>query len=87
MELQQNISAEYNESMVGQVLKVIVDRREGEFFTGRTEYDSPEVDQEVLISIEYDLKPGNFYQIEIKQSSDFDLFGVPVNHTAPLKGG
>lgn len=80
MELQQTISAELNENLVGQVLKVIVDRREEEFFVGRTEYDSPEVDQEVLISTEYDLLPGNFYQIEITHSSDFDLFGKPVYH-------
>ena len=48
MEIQQNISAELNEKMIGKVYKVIIDRKEGEFFIGRTEYDSPEVDQEVL---------------------------------------
>jgi len=79
MELQQTISAELNENMIGKVLKVIIDRREDEFFIGRTEFDSPEVDQEVLVSTEYNLKPGNFYQIEITKSSDFDLFGKPVN--------
>ena len=78
MELQQSISAELNEALVGKTLKVIIDRREGEFFIGRTEFDSPEVDQEVLIPIEYNLKPGNFYQITILQSSDFDLFGKPA---------
>jgi ribosomal protein S12 methylthiotransferase len=78
MEIQQNISAELNESHVGKVLKVIIDRKEGEFFVGRTEYDSPEVDQEVLIADEYDLKPGSFYNIRITQSTDFDLYGVPV---------
>jgi ribosomal protein S12 methylthiotransferase len=87
MELQQTISSEINEGMVGQVLNVIVDRREEDFFIGRTEFDSPEVDQEVLISSEYDLKPGYFYQVEITQSSDFDLFGVPVSPPAPLKRG
>jgi len=79
MELQQTISAELNENMIGKVLKVIIDRREDEFFIGRTEFDSPEVDQEVLVSTEYNLNPGNFYQIEITKSSDFDLFGKPVN--------
>jgi len=79
MELQQAISAENNEKLEGQVLKVIIDGREGNFFTGRTEFDSPEVDQEVLIPVEYDLKPGNFYQVIITQSTDFDLFGKPVN--------
>jgi ribosomal protein S12 methylthiotransferase len=78
MEIQQNISAELNESFVGRVFRVIVDRREGDFFTGRTEYDSPEVDQEVLIPAEYDLTPGNFYNIKINQSADFDLYGVPA---------
>ena len=78
MEIQQSISAEINEKLVGQKLKVIIDRREGNFFTGRTEYDSPEVDQEVLISTDYNLKPGNFYQVEMTQSTDFDLFGRPA---------
>jgi ribosomal protein S12 methylthiotransferase len=77
MELQQNISAELNESQVGKVLKVIIDRREGEFFVGRTEYDSPEVDQEVLIAVEHNLRPGSFYNILITQSTDFDLYGMP----------
>lgn len=77
MEIQQNISAELNESNVGKIFKVIIDRREGEYFVGRTEYDSPEVDQEVLIPVENNLKPGNFYNIRITQSTDFDLYGVP----------
>jgi ribosomal protein S12 methylthiotransferase len=75
MNLQQGISAELNEKLAGKVFKVLIDRREGEFFAGRTEYDSPEVDQEVLIPAEYDLKPGNFYQVLITQTTEFDLFG------------
>ena len=55
MEIQQNISTELNESFVGKVFKVIIDRKEGEFFAGRTEFDSPEVDQEVLISVDHNL--------------------------------
>ncbi|MGC1389479.1 MAG: 30S ribosomal protein S12 methylthiotransferase RimO [Bacteroidales bacterium] len=78
MELQQNISAELNEYYVGKTLKVIIDRREGEFFIGRTEFDSPEVDQEVLIAEEFNLIPGNFYYIQIIKSSEFDLYGEPV---------
>ena len=78
MELQQSISAELNEKLTGQILKVLIDRREDHFFAGRTEYDSPEVDQEVLIPVEYNLKPGSFYRVMITQSSDFDLFGKPV---------
>jgi len=75
MNLQQGISSELNEKLAGKVFKVLIDRREGEFFAGRTEYDSPEVDQEVLIPAEYDLKPGNFYQVLITQTTEFDLFG------------
>src|SRR5450759_2128077 len=78
MEIQQNISAELNESYVGKVLKVIIDREEGEFFVGRTEFDSPEVDQEVLIPLEYNLIPGNFYNIKITKAEYFDLFGVLI---------
>ena len=78
MEIQQNISAELNKAQIGKVLKVIIDREEGEFFVGRTEFDSPEVDQEVLIAVEHNLKPGSFYNIQITQSTDFDLFGVPL---------
>jgi ribosomal protein S12 methylthiotransferase len=78
MEIQQDISAELNRSKIDKVMKVIIDRREGEYFAGRTESDSPEVDQEVLIPSEYDLKCGEFYNIKIYQSTDFDLFGIPV---------
>jgi ribosomal protein S12 methylthiotransferase len=78
MAIQQEISAELNDKLVGRTLKVLIDRREEEFFTGRTEYDSPEVDQEVLVPAEYELKPGNFYYVLVTQSTDFDLFGKPV---------
>jgi ribosomal protein S12 methylthiotransferase len=78
MELQQNISMELNESYVGKVYKVIIDRKEGEFFIGRTEFDSPEVDQEVLIADQYNVKTGEFYQILITRSTEFDLYGTPV---------
>lgn len=78
MEVQQNISAELNANLVGKVVKVIIDRREGEYYAGRTEYDSPEVDQEVLIPSSFNLRIGSFYNIIIKESTDFDLFGEPV---------
>ena len=78
MEIQQNISAELNESAVGSIFKVIIDRREGEFFIGRTEFDSPEVDQEVLIAAVHNLEPGNFYNILVTHTTDFDLYAVPV---------
>jgi ribosomal protein S12 methylthiotransferase len=77
MEIQQNISSELNEKMVGKINRVLIDRKEGEFFIGRTEYDSPEVDQEVLIPSEHNLKPGEFYNIHITGSADFDLYGIP----------
>jgi ribosomal protein S12 methylthiotransferase len=78
MEIQQNISAELNECYPGKILKVIIDREEGEFFVGRTEFDSPEVDQEVLIAAEYNLEAGKFYNILITKSTEFDLYGEPV---------
>ncbi len=78
MEIQQIISAEKNESLKGKVLKVVIDRKEDEYYIGRTEYDSPEVDQEVLIPVRYDLSPGTFYNIQITDTTEFDLFGEPV---------
>jgi ribosomal protein S12 methylthiotransferase len=77
MEIQQSISLELNTLKTGKVFKVIIDRREGNYFIGRTESDSPEVDQEVLIPANYDLKAGLFYNILITESVDFDLYGVP----------
>lgn len=78
MAVQQSVSEELNSNKIGKIYKVIIDRREGEFFTGRTEYDSPEVDNEVLISTEYDLRPGEFHDILITGSAEFDLYGKPV---------
>jgi len=78
MDIQQGISSELNELTLGKTFKVIIDRKEGEFFIGRTEFDSPEVDQEVLIAEEFDLKPGNFYNILITKATEFDLYGEPV---------
>jgi ribosomal protein S12 methylthiotransferase len=78
MEIQQVISASLNQSMVNKTYKVLIDRREGSWFIGRTEFDSPEVDQEVLIPDTYNLKPGNFYNILIEKAEEFDLYGKPV---------
>lgn len=75
MEIQQVISARLNAAKVGQILKVIIDREDDEFYVGRTEFDSPEVDGEVLIGNEIPLKKGQFYQVEITGSEEFDLFG------------
>lgn len=78
MSIQQSVSEDRNSEMIGKTVKVIIDRREDDFFTGRTEYDSPEVDQEVLINPDYSIVPGNFYNINITRTTDFDLFGEPV---------
>ena len=78
MELQQQISAELNRGKIGQAFKVIIDRKEGDFYVGRTEYDSPEVDGEVLITTECEFKKGNFVNVEITDSEDYDLFGIPI---------
>ncbi len=77
MAIQQGISEQLNSEKVGKCFKVLIDRMEGEFYIGRSEYDSPEVDQEILIPAEYQLSPGLFYKILITDSSEFDLFGKP----------
>jgi len=76
MEIQQQIATEINAGKIGLTMKVVIDRLEGEYFIGRTEFDSPEVDGEVLISADLDLEIGNFYQVKITGSEDFDLYGV-----------
>ncbi|MCU4166459.1 30S ribosomal protein S12 methylthiotransferase RimO [Carboxylicivirga caseinilyticus] len=78
MEIQNGIAAEINREKVGKELKVIIDREEGDYYIGRTEYDSPEVDQEVLLHKEENeaLSIGDFYQVEITDAEDYDLFGV-----------
>lgn len=78
MDIQQSISEDLNLAKKGKVMKVIIDRREGDFLVGRTQFDSPEVDQEVLVSTEYQLVPGKFYDIRITETREFDLFGIPV---------
>lgn len=76
MAIQQEISAELNQTKVGKVLKVIIDREENDYFVGRTEFDSPEVDPEVLIDkTDKTLEIGNFYQVTITSAEDYDLFG------------
>ena len=76
MAIQQDISAEVQAAKVGQTLKVIIDRKEGEYYVGRTEFDSPEVDPEVLIPVSAGrLRRGCFYQVTITDADDFDLYG------------
>lgn len=79
MAIQQEIASGLNESMTGRVLRVVIDRREGKYDIGRTEYDSPEVDQEVLIPAEYGVQAGSFCQVRITHTEGFDLYGVPVS--------
>ena len=77
MALQQDISSEIAVSKVGKVFKTIIDRKEGEFYIGRTEYSSPEVDPEVLIPVgEKRLVKGRFYDVKITGSEEFDLYGT-----------
>ncbi|MGI6073481.1 MAG: 30S ribosomal protein S12 methylthiotransferase RimO [Fermentimonas sp.] len=75
MELQEGISLSLNESLVGEQLNVIIDREDAEFYIGRTEFDSPEVDGEVLIEKTKKLKIGNFYDVKITDAYPFDLYG------------
>ena len=80
MDIQQGISAELSADKVGKVMKVIIDRVEGDYYIGRTEFDSPEVDPEVLInSSNIELTIGNFYQVEVIDADDFDLYGKIIN--------
>ena len=79
MAVQQDISAEIEAEKVGQVMKVIIDRKEGEYYIGRTEYCSPEVDPEVLIKVaDKKLRVGCFYNAKITSSEEFDLYGEIV---------
>lgn len=76
MEIQRGISAELSAAKIGQRMKVIIDRLESDYYVGRTEFDSPEVDPEVLIEKQgANLTIGQFYDVEIVDSDDFDLFG------------
>lgn len=78
MALQQEISAEVEAEKVGKILKVIIDRKEGDYYIGRTEFCSPEVDPEVLIKADKRLYTGKFYNVKITGSEEFDLYGKVV---------
>ena len=80
MAVQEEITAEIQEEKVGKVLKVVIDREEGDYYVGRTEYDSPEVDLEVLIAVDScEMKVGKFYNVKIKSASVYELIGELVN--------
>ncbi len=79
MEIQQGISYDINQEKTGKTFKVLIDKMEGDYFIGRTEFDSPEVDNEVLISKEgLYLSPGRFVNVQIDRAEDFDLYGSIV---------
>lgn len=81
MSLQQEISAEVQNRKVGEIMKVVIDRVEGEYYVGRTEFDTPEVDPEVLIPVSDGiLRKGCFYDMEIVDSDDFDLYAKRINN-------
>ena len=76
MDLQQGISSETGQNRVGRTLKTIIDRKEGAYYVGRTEYDSPEVDGEVLIKADARrLRTGDFYPVTITGADEYDLYG------------
>lgn len=80
MAVQEEITTEIQEEKVGKVLKVVIDREEGDYYVGRTEYDSPEVDLEVLIAVDScEMKVGKFYNVKIKSASVYELIGELVN--------
>ena len=76
MRVQQNISAEIEAQKIGQTLRVIIDRIEGDWYIGRTEFCSPEVDPEVLIPAQEDLHIGEFYEVRITDAEEFDLYAT-----------
>ena len=80
MEIQSQISWELNQQKIGNTFRCIIDRKEGNYFVGRTEFDSPDVDNEVLIdATKFYLKQGEFHEIKITDAADFDLYGEPVS--------
>ena len=80
MEIQSQISWELNQKKIGQEFMIVIDRKEGNYFIGRTEYDSPDVDNEVLIdATQTYLKTGEFVKVKITQAADFDLYAQVIN--------
>lgn len=75
MSLQEEISQDIQAEKIGKIVKVVIDNFDEEYYYGRTEWDSPEVDPEVLISTDTELEIGNFYQVEITDATPFELFG------------
>ena len=81
MELQSQISWELNQEKVGKTFRCLIDRKEGNYFVGRTEYDSPDVDNEVLIDAKkHYVKIGDFTDVKITEAADYDLYGEPITN-------
>ncbi|MFJ1329238.1 30S ribosomal protein S12 methylthiotransferase RimO [Capnocytophaga canimorsus] len=79
MEIQSQISWELNQEKIGKIFRCLIDRKEGQYFVGRTEFDSPDVDNEVLIDAsKHYVKTGDFVNVKITDASDYDLYGEPV---------
>ena len=79
MEIQSQISWELNQQKIGKTFRCLIDRKEGNYFVGRTEYDSPDVDNEVLIDAKkHYVKIGDFVEVKIIDATDYDLYGEPV---------
>jgi ribosomal protein S12 methylthiotransferase len=82
MQVQEEISQNFNNSLIGKSLKVLIDRKENNYYIGRTEYDSPEVDNEVILDASKNyLRLGDFAKIRINDALPFDLIGDPVNNS------
>lgn len=80
MEIQAQISWELNQEKIGHSFRCVIDRKEGQYFIGRTEFDSPDVDNEVLVDAsKYYLKTGDFVQLKITDATEFDLYAEPIN--------
>lgn len=79
MKLQQEISLGINREKIGKVYRVLIDRAEGSSYVGRTEYDSPEVDNEVIVTADKKLHAGSFYDVKITDAEEFDLLGVVIS--------
>ena len=85
MKIQSEISWEQNQKKVGKTYRCVIDRKQGDYFVGRIEIDSPDVDNEVLIDAKrYYLKQGDFTTVEITEATDFDLYGIPANKQIPV---
>ena len=86
MELQQRISEEHNASLIGSKVRVLLDRNEGEFVVGRTEWDAPEIDQEVLVRAVPGLAVGSFVTVKVTDTTEYDLYADRVEEELVRKG-